>query len=340
MVERDVRTLQVARVGQVRATQDATRPWVVVDGAGCRLEPVDVFLRDLLACGSSPSSCRSYAYDLLRWFRFLAAVGVSWERVARVELRDFVLWLRTADNPARARRAAGSPVAGAVNNRTGKVGLRPGYAPVTINHAVAVLSAFYDFHVQAGRGPLVSPVPPQSRAGGRVHAHHNPQALFALHRRGAYRQRQPDVEPRAVPDAVIDDLFAQLRCHRDRALFSMFLTSGARAGEVLGLTVGDVQPGDGRVWVRSKGLGGHKQACPVSPEALGWLALYLAELAADGHQPGPADPLWWTRRQPWRPLTYTALRRCSTGSTPGSGRRSRCTTCGTPCACGWSATRR
>lgn len=111
-----------------------------------------------------------------------------------------------------------------------------------------------------------------------------------------------------MPDVVIDDLFGQLRCHRDRALFSLFLTSGARAGEVLGLTVGDVQPGDGRVWVRSKGLGGHKQACPVSPEALGWLALYLAELAADGHQPGPADPLWWTRRQPWRPLTYTALR--------------------------------
>lgn len=37
-----------------------------------------------------------------------------------------------------------------------------------------------------------------------------------------------------------------------------------------------------------------KQACSVSPEALGWLTLYLAELAADGFQAGASEPLWWT----------------------------------------------
>jgi integrase len=151
-------------------------------------------------------------------------------------------------------------------------------------------------------------VPPQSRSELRLQGHHNPLEPFRLHRRGAYRQKQPEAMPRAVPDAVVEDLFGALDCNRDRALFAMFLSSGARAGELLGMTVGDAQPGDGRIYVRSKGLGGAKQACPASPEAFAWLALYLGELAQEGKRPGAAEPLWWTRRNPLRPLTYTALR--------------------------------
>lgn len=307
-MERVLSALVVARVGRVVASDDPVLPWVVRDGAGVAIGPVSDFLRDLLACGNSPASCRSYGYDLLRWFRFLAAVDVRWDRASRGEVRDFVLWLRSCHNSARDRHREGGPVPGSVNPRTGKQYLREGYAPATINHAVSVVSAFYDFHLQTGQGPVVSPVPPQSRSGRRVHAHHNPMEPFALHRRGSYRQKQPDLEPRTVPDDVLDELFGELACNRDRALFGMFLASGARAAELLGMTVGDAHPGDGRIFVRSKGLGGVKQACPASPEAFGWLALYLGELADDGCRPGPDEPLWWTRRSPLRPLSYTAVR--------------------------------
>jgi hypothetical protein len=74
---RDVSGLVVARVGRVAATGNAVLPWAVVDGAGVPVGPVSEFLKDLLACGASPASCRSYGYALLRWFRFLAAVRVS-----------------------------------------------------------------------------------------------------------------------------------------------------------------------------------------------------------------------------------------------------------------------
>ncbi|MPY55970.1 site-specific integrase [Streptomyces spongiae] len=111
-----------------------------------------------------------------------------------------------------------------------------------------------------------------------------------------------------MPDDVLDELFARLGCNRDRAMFSMFLSSGARAAELLGMTVGDAHPGDGRIYVRTKGLGGIKQACPAAPEAFAWLAVYLGELLDAGHRPEPGEPLWWTRRHPLRPLTYTALR--------------------------------
>jgi integrase/recombinase XerC len=87
------------------------------------------------------------------------------------------------------------------------------------------------------------------------------------------------------PVSVLDDLFAAVDCNRDRALFSMFLSSGARAAELLSMTVADAHPGSGQIFVCGKGMGGAKQTCPASPEAFAWLALYLGELAQEGHRP-------------------------------------------------------
>src|SRR6266851_8363694 len=207
---RDVAALRVARAGAVRATTDPVLPWIVADGAGQPADPVSDFLKHLLASGNSAASCRSYAYDLLRWLRFLAAAGVRWDRAQRGEVRDFVLWLRVARNPARDRRRPGAPAPGEVNARTGKAYLRAGYAPATVNHALSVLAEFYRYHAGTGLGPLVSPVPPQSRDGRRLNAHHNPLLPFPRHRRGAYRQKQAGREPRAVPHDVVEDLFDSL----------------------------------------------------------------------------------------------------------------------------------
>ncbi len=306
--QRDVAALVVARPGSVRATGDPALPWMVADETGEPVEAVSGFLRDFLACGSSAASCRSYGHDLLRWFRFLAAVAVRWDQATRADVRDFVLWLRVAGNPARDRRRPGAPGPGEVNARTGKAYLQAGYAPATVSHALSVLAEFYRYHAGTGLGPMVSPVPPQSRGGRRLNAHHDPLEPFPRHRRGGYRQKQPGRQPRAVPDDVLDDLLAGLGCNRDRALFHMFLASGARASELPGMRVCDARPGDDRIFVATKGLGGAKQACPCSPEAFKWLALYLGELAQPGFRPGPGEPLWRTRRRPLRPLAYAALR--------------------------------
>ncbi|OIJ88136.1 hypothetical protein BIV25_37130 [Streptomyces sp. MUSC 14] len=73
--------LVVARIGRVASTGDTSLPWKVLDGSGLPVEPVSEFLRELVACGNTAASCRSYAYDLLRWFRFLDAIQVPWSRV-------------------------------------------------------------------------------------------------------------------------------------------------------------------------------------------------------------------------------------------------------------------
>ena len=67
------------------ATGDDREPYRVVGPDGVVAEPVSVFLRDLLASGKSAATLRSYSVDLLRWWRFLDAVDVAWDRAARPE---------------------------------------------------------------------------------------------------------------------------------------------------------------------------------------------------------------------------------------------------------------
>lgn len=45
---------------------------LVVDDAGAAVEPVQRFLVEFVARGNRPGSVRSYAYDLLRWWRVAA----------------------------------------------------------------------------------------------------------------------------------------------------------------------------------------------------------------------------------------------------------------------------
>jgi site-specific recombinase XerD len=50
------------------------------------------------------------------------------------------------------------------------------------------------------------------------------------------------------------------------------------------------------------------QELPASSDAFVWLRLYQVEM--EGHIPrGRTKPLWWTRRKPFRPLTYHAAHR-------------------------------
>ena len=49
------------------------------------------------------------------------------------------------------------------------------------------------------------------------------------------------------------------------------------------------------------------QQLPASPDAFVWLRLYQEQMR--GLVPaGPDDPVWWTLRRPFRPLTYHAAR--------------------------------
>ena len=142
MRSRDVVRLVVPRRGRLVSTDDRGEPYRLVDASDAVVEPVAMFLRELLAAGRSPATLRSYGMDLLRWWRFLGAVDVGWHRATRIEARDFSWWIQLAvkhrRRPLPGRVVATVESVGPPNPVTGKAALGPGYAPATIAHSVSV----------------------------------------------------------------------------------------------------------------------------------------------------------------------------------------------------------
>jgi site-specific recombinase XerC len=192
---------------------------------------------------------------------------------------------------------------------TGKPAPGRKYAAATGAHSETVLRHFYDFHLEAGTGPMVNPFPlARGRVGGRsVSAHHNPMELHRNQRSGLFRPRLVQRLPRQIPDGKFDELFAALNSHRDRALVAFWVSTGARASELLGAAAGDADVGQQLVTVIRKGTRALQQL-PASPDAFVWLRLYQAQM--QGLAPAGRDqPLWWTLRRPFRPLAYHAAHR-------------------------------
>ncbi len=286
---RDLSVLEVAAVGSLSATGSKWEPYRLLDPQGREVGAVAAFFSDLLAAGRSQATVRSYGMDLLRWFRFLWAVEVAWDRATRSEARDFCRWLAITNG-----------VKGSGRGTTYSVSVRV--------HSETVLRCFYDFHRDVGTGPMVNPFPlDRSRRGGRAHAHHNPMDPYHNQRSGLYRPRVVKRIPRDIPDAQFNEIFARLPSHRDRALVAFYVSTGARASELLTVTQGGVDPGRQLITVVRKGSR-EEQELPASSDAFVWLRLYQVEM--EGLIPrGRTKPLWWTRRKPFRPLTYHAAHR-------------------------------
>ena len=116
---RDLAALAVPLAGALREPPaDPWEPYRLVDADGERWRRSRSIFRDLQAAGRSAATLRSYGLDLLRWFRFLWAVEVPWDRATRVEARDFCRWMLVAGKPVRPhwRRSA---QAGEVARRAG-----------------------------------------------------------------------------------------------------------------------------------------------------------------------------------------------------------------------------
>lgn len=263
------------------------------------------FLADLHAAGRSVATLRSYGMDLLRWFRFLWAVGVSWDRATRIEARDYCRWLQVGGKPPRPHwrkrdDPGGQPARRAVSDDV--------YAASVRAHSETVLRSFYDFHREAGTGPILNPFPlDRWKRDRRAHAHHNPMEPHRNERVGLYRPHVATRIPRAIPDDQFNEIFARLPSHRDRALVAFYVSTAARASELLSVTQAGVDPGRQLISVVRKGSRAI-QELPASTDAFVWLRLYQVDM--DGLIPkGRRQPLWWTQRRPFRPLTYHAVHR-------------------------------
>ena len=313
---RDLSRLVVPLLGSLEATGDLFEPFRLIDARGVVVVPAAAFFRELTACGRPAATHRSYGMDVLRWFRFLWATGVCWDQATSAEARDFCCWIGVADKPVRSHwryPGGGAPgmrravAAGTANPVTGKRSPGRGYAAATVVHCESVLRGFYVFHLEAGTGPMVNPFPlARGRRAGRANAHHNPMQPFPAERAGRYRPKLARRVPRQIPDVKFDELFALLGSHRDRALVAFWVSTGARASELLGARAADADPGQQLITVIRKGTRA-LQRLPASPDAFVWLRLYQAQMRGLV-PPGRDQPLWWTLRRPFRALSYDAAR--------------------------------
>jgi hypothetical protein len=160
-VIRDLATLPVLLAGALQATGDPWEPYRIIDADGETVTAVAGFFRDLQAAGRSEATLRSYGHDLLRWFRFIWAVEVPWNRATRIEARDFCRWMLVAGKPSRPHWRS-TDAASAASGEA--------YAPSVRAHSETVLRCFYQFHLEAGSGAGDQPVPAGPDAAGRAGA--------------------------------------------------------------------------------------------------------------------------------------------------------------------------
>jgi integrase len=297
----------VARVGRLVETGEPLCPYHLIGPDGIAVDAVSVFFAELLASGRRPATLRSYGMDLLRWFRFCWAAGVAWDAATQREAREFSLLLEVAPKPVRPHwrhqygtdgSAASSPAAASGGQ----------YSPAVRVHSETVLRSFYDFHADAGSGPANNPFPlDRSRRSSRANAHRNPMEPYRNARSGRYRPSVAARVPRAIPDAEFNEIFARLSSNRDRALVCFYVSTGARASELLSARRNGVDPGRGVITVVRKGSGA-TQELPASPDAFVFLRLYELEMEGLVGK-GRRQPLFFTLRRPYRPLTYHAVHR-------------------------------
>lgn len=301
---RDAQRLVVAGVGSVVALEDPWCGFRLVDREGAEVDEVTAFLRDLRARDASPASLRSYGLALLRWYRFLWAVEVAWDRAGRAEARDFMLWLGSVRKPTH--RGGTNRTPGSVNPITHKATAGPFYAARTRRHNRSVVRSFYEFHRAEGRGPLFNPMPERAgRNGERPDAHHSPLEPFVPGRRADFQPKLTKRQPPNIPDAAFDALFGAVGSDRDRAILAFYVSTGARASELLGVTCDRIDVGQQLIGVHRKGSGA-LQWLPASPDAFVWLQLYRRGVAERSWSGG--TPVWLTLRRPYRPLNYAAMR--------------------------------
>jgi integrase/recombinase XerD len=135
--------------------------------------------------------------------------------------------------------------------------------------------------------------------------------------RGVPLIRAPRTLPRVIDPSEADAFLAALRTGRDRAMIEAMLLGGLRRCEVLGLRLGDVRPGERRLFI-SEGKGGQQRLVPVSQRFFVTLAGYLA-----GERPVPAadDHVFLVLKGPRRgqPLSAAGLDEIVSGARGRAG---------------------
>jgi len=158
------------------------------------------FLHTVMLRGLSPRTRRTYAFDLLCAYHWMAEANRQPDQLTG---DDLIAFIEFQQRP-------------------------PPASPSTINRRLRLLQRFVDF--LAGAPPIIQPWEYRNHAA----------SFHARVRRGSVRLKEPHRVIRPLKDAEVLEFFNSLKTWRDRAITLLMWAEGLRSLEVLNLTIPDL----------------------------------------------------------------------------------------------------
>jgi site-specific recombinase XerD len=245
---------------------------------------IDAYL-ELVAARARANTLLAQAFDLKVFFSFVS------KDPSEVTTADVLAFINDQRQPRRGAKV--------VRIEDREVGL----AARTIKRRLATVAGLYEYLLVRGdSGVARNPVPrglAMQRAGQRAV-------------RGVPLIRAPRTLPRVIDPDDVDRCMSALRTHRDRAMVEAMLFGGLRRCEVLGLRLGDLRPGERRLFI-AEGKGGHQRIVPISNRFFRTVADYLR---IERPHASTTDRVFVVLKGPRRggPLTAAAVDEIMTGA--------------------------
>ena len=205
---------------------------------------VTAFLRRLLLQGSSITTLRAYAYDLLCFYRFIDVARISIATLTPTHALNFIAALKKSHA-----------------------------APRTINRRIATIKQFLNTRKPGSGDAIFASSSAAFYKGRRNTALLGPTRIKQT-RPGTLRVKVPSTITFPLEAKTVHAFLAMLRTYRDRAIVALLLSLGLRSCEIVDLQTHDINLDDAQV--RIWGKGGKERLLPISPWIKSSIASYLA----------------------------------------------------------------
>ncbi|MGW7367059.1 tyrosine-type recombinase/integrase [Streptomyces sp. NPDC054841] len=205
---------------------------------------VDDYL-EFVAARCRPNTLLATAYDLKVFFSVIS------KEPTEVVTADIFTFITAQKKPRRGTKV--------VRLEDGEAGL----SARTIKRRLASVSGLFGYlmtrdDLAIERNPVPTGLANRRRSGNR----------------GSPLLRTPRTLPRVLGPREVEEVLGALNTRRDRAMVLAMLLGGLRRCEVLGLRLGDLSPGERRVFI-SEGKGGHQRLIPISSQFFTAVGEYL-----------------------------------------------------------------
>ena len=245
-------------VGSTKGGVVAVIPHMVRSMSGGELTAVTLGHRvlddylEFVAARARPNTLLAAGYDLKVFFEVVA------KEPSEVTTADVLDFIKAQRAPRR-----GSKVVRLEDRE-------PGLSARTIKRRLATVSGLFAYLVARGDADVAGNPVPRGLAARRPGQRGSVGAAV----RGVPLIRAPRTLPRILAPAEVDAFVYALRTCRDRAMVEAMVLGGLRRCEVLGLRLGDLQPGERRLFV-AEGKGARQRIVSVSSRFFATAAAYF-----------------------------------------------------------------